>query len=99
MLQRKKKWKDEQIGQAISRMHSISNLTILVPTDADIVTGYNLQNLSPLGPFDAIYLGMKRTTPTDYLITRDKNLQNMGSKAEEPEVVLTPEEFLQRVKL
>jgi len=45
MLRRKKQWKEEDISNAISKVQSIPNLTVLVPADTDIISAYNLQNL------------------------------------------------------
>lgn len=99
VLRRKKKWAEEEISQAINRMQTMKNLTILVPTDTDVITGYNLLTTLPLGPFDAIYFGLQRTTPADHFVSRDKGLIATINQAEGKQVASTPESLLKKLKL
>jgi len=97
VLRRKKQWKEKKISNAMTKLHGIQNLTVLVPTDADIITGYNLQNAFPLDPFDALYYAVFRSA-ADYLISRDKTFLQLINQTEKKERALTPEAFLTRVK-
>lgn len=97
VLRRKKQWKEEKIANAMSKLQGIANLTILVPTDADIIAGYNLQNVFALDPFDALYYAIFRTS-ADYLVSRDKTFLQLVNQAEKQARALTPEDFLKKVK-
>lgn len=50
VLRRKKRWSEEQIARAARKVQRIPNLTVLVPTDADMIAAYNLQVDYPWGP-------------------------------------------------
>jgi len=97
VLRRKKRWGERDIVSAISKLQRIPNLTVLVPTEADVIVAYNLQSTFLLGPFDALYYAMMRTT-ADFLVSRDRDLLAAVNQAERREVALTPEDLLQRVK-
>lgn len=97
VLRRKKRWKEEKISSALSKLQGIPNLTVLVPSDTDIIAAYNLQNVFPLSPFDALYYAVVRTS-ADYLVTRDQTLIETVNGAENKKLAFSPEEFLKKVK-
>jgi predicted nucleic acid-binding protein len=97
VLRRKKRWPEEKIVGAISKIQRIPNLTVLVPTDADMIAAYNLQRVCPLGPFDALYYAIARST-ADFLVSRDQELLMTVNRAEHREMALTPEDFLKKAK-
>ena len=97
VLRRKKRWSGEKIAGAMSKIQRIPNLTVLVPTDVDMIAAYNLQRVYPLGPFDALYYAIARST-ADFLVSRDQGLLTTVNQAEQREMALTPEDFLKRVK-
>ena len=97
VLRRKKQWKEEDISNAISKVQSIPNLTVLVPADTDIISAYNLQNVFPFGPFDAIYYVIVRSS-AENLVTRDKALIAIAGQAEKLLRAFTPEDFLKKIR-
>ncbi len=97
VLRRKKRWSEGEIASAIGKLQRIPHLTVLVPTDADLIAAYNLQRLYPLGPFDALYYAIVRSA-ADFLISRDQALLAAVNKAEQRQIALSPEDFLKKVK-
>lgn len=98
VLRRKKRWKEEKISRTVSKIQSIPHLTLGVPTDADIITAYNLQSRFPLGPFGAIYYAIAHGT-VDYLVSRDKALIATVNQAESRSMALSPEDLLKKLKV
>ncbi|MEM2607594.1 MAG: PIN domain-containing protein [Candidatus Bathyarchaeia archaeon] len=96
VLRRKKRWSEGEIASAIKKIQQIPNLTVLVPTEADMIAAYNLQGRLPLGPFDALYYAIARAT-ADFLISRDQALLTTINRAERKEIALTPEGFLGKI--
>lgn len=67
VLKRKKKWKDESIVSKIGRIREIPNFSILIPTETDMISAYNLQTVLSLDPFNSIYYAISRKN-IDYII-------------------------------
>lgn len=97
VLRRKKKWKEGKISSAMSKFQEINNITVWVPNESDIISGYNLQNVFNLDPFDSIYYAILRGT-TNCLISRDKDFVKLINREEKQRVAFSPEEFLEKVK-
>ena len=49
VLRRKKRWKDEKIISTIGRIREIPNFSVLIPTEADMISAYSIQILSSQG--------------------------------------------------
>jgi hypothetical protein len=43
VLRCKKKWKDKKIISTIGRRRAIPNFSVLIPTEADMISAYSLQ--------------------------------------------------------
>lgn len=97
VLRRKKQWTEEKISNSISKLQGVPHVNVLVPADTDVISAYNLQNVFALGPFDAIYFAILRST-CDYLVSRDKAMIDAVTQAEPEKIAFTPEEFLKNVK-
>jgi len=97
VLRRKKKWTEENISNTIRRIQQIKNLNISIPGESDIISGYNLQTVFNLDPFDALYFAIFRKIG-NYIISRDKNFMDLVNKIEGKEVALVPESFLKKIQ-
>mgnify|MGYP000722277657 CR=1 FL=1 len=97
VLRRKKKWKDEEIISKVGMIQEMQNFAVLIPTEADIISAYNLQTVFKLDPFDSIYHAASRNR-VDYIITRDSEFIEIVNSAENRRFAMTPEEFLELVE-
>jgi len=72
VLRRKKRWKDEKIISTIGRIREIPNFSVLIPTEADMISAYSIQTVYALYPFNSIYYSISRRR-IDYIISRDSD--------------------------
>ena len=93
VLRRKKRWKDEKIISTIGRIREIPNFSVLIPTEADMITAYSIQTVYALDPFNSIYYSISRRR-IDYIISRDSDFISIVNSAEKKPVAFTPEKFL-----
>jgi len=96
VLRRKKRWKDEKIISTIGRIREIPNFSVLIPTEADMISAYSIQTVFALDPFNSIYYSMSRKR-IDYIIPRDSDFISIVNSAEKRLVAFTPERFLKDV--
>jgi len=98
VLGRKKKWKDEEIISKVGMIQKMSNFAVLIPTESDMISAYNLQTVFRLDPFDSIYYAASRNR-VDYIITRELEFVKIVNSAENRKfAAVTPEEFLNNVE-
>ena len=96
VLRRKKRWKDEKIISTIGRIREIPNFSVLIPTEADMISAYSIQTVFALDPFNSIYYSMSRKR-IDYIISRDSDFISIVNSTEKKLVAFTPEKFLKDV--
>lgn len=96
VLRRKKRWKDEKIISTIGRIREIPNFSVLIPTEADMISAYSIQTVSSLDPFNSIYHAISRRR-IDHIISRDSDFIAVVNEAEKKRVALTPETFLKEI--
>jgi len=96
VLRRKKRWKDEKIISTIGRIREIPNFSVLIPTEADMISAYSIQTVFALDPFNSIYYSISRRR-IDYIIPRDSDFISIVNNAEKRLVAFTPERFLKDV--
>ena len=96
VLRRKKRWKDEKIISTIGRIREIPNFSVLIPTEADMISAYSIQTVFALDPFNSIYYSISRRR-IDYIISRDSDFISIVNSAEKRLVAFTPERFLKDV--
>ena len=96
VLRRKKRWKDKKIISTIGRIREIPNFSVLIPTEADMISAYSIQTVFSLDPFNSIYYSISKKR-IDYIISRDSNFISIINEAEKKAVALTPETFLKDV--
>ena len=96
VLRRKKRWKDEKIISTIGRIREIPNFSVLIPTEADMISAYSIQTVFALDPFNSIYYSISRRR-IDYIISRDSDFISIVNNAEKRLVAFTPERFLKDV--
>ena len=96
VLRRKKRWKDEKIISTIGRIREIPNFSVLIPTEADMISAYSIQTAFALDPFNSIYYSISRRR-IDYIISRDSDFISIVNTAEKKPVAFTPERFLKDV--
>lgn len=80
----------------MGRIRDIPNFSVLIPTEADMISAYNIQAVLSLDPFNSIYHAMSRGR-IDHIISRDSDLISAVNEAESKRVVLTPETFLKEI--
>ena len=95
VLRRKKRWSEDEISEAMMGIREIRNFEIIIPDGFDITSGFNLQSVYMLDPFDAVYFAVVRRTGS-LLISRDRRFIEMVNEAEGKEIAFNPEEFLSR---
>jgi len=93
VLRRKKRWKDEEIISTIGRVREIPNFSVLIPTEADMISAYSIQTVFSLDPFNSIYYSISKRR-IDYIVSRDSDFISIVNEAEKKTVALTPEMFL-----
>jgi len=93
VLRRKKRWKDEEIISTIGRIREIPNFSVLIPTEADMISAYSIQTVFSLDPFNSIYYSISKRR-IDYIVSRDSDFISIVNEAEKKTVALTPEMFL-----
>ena len=96
VLRRKKRWKDEKIISTIGRIREIPNFSVLIPTEADMISAYSIQTVFALDPFNSIYYSISRRR-IDYIISRDSDFISIVNSAEKRPAAFTPERFLKDV--
>jgi len=96
VLRRKKRWKDEKIISTIGRIREIPNFSVLIPTEADMISAYSIQTVFALDPFNSIYYSISRKR-IDYIISRDSDFISIVNSTEKKLVAFTPEKFLKDV--
>ena len=96
VLRRKKRWKDEKIISTIGRIREIPNFSVLIPTEADMISAYSIQTVFALDPFNSIYYSISRRR-IDYIISRDSDFISIVNSTEKKLVAFTPEKFLKDV--
>ena len=94
VLRRKKRWKDNEIVKKTKAIHSMANFDIFIPTQEDIILGYNIQMLLEFDPFDSIYYAVGKRY-ANHIITRDSAFIKNVNTIEKCGFALTPEEFLE----
>ena len=98
VLRRKKKWKDDKIISTIGMIRKIPNFSVLIPTEADMISAYNLQSVFSLDPFNSIYYAISRKRMSiDYIISRDSDFIATVNEAEKIRVAFAPETFLKDI--
>ena len=95
VLRRKKRWSEDEISEAIMGIQEIRNFEIIIPDGFDITSGFNLQSVYMLDPFDAVYFAVVRRTGS-LLISRDRRFIEIVNEAEGREIAFSPEDFLDR---
>ena len=93
VLRRKKRWKDEEIISTIGRIREIPNFSVLIPTEADMISAYSIQTVFSLDPFNSIYYSISKRR-IDYIVSRDSDFISIVNEAEKKTVAFTPEMFL-----
>jgi len=96
VLRRRKRWKDEKTISTIGRIREISNFSVLIPTEADMISAYSIQTVFSLDPFNSIYYSISRRR-IDHIISRDLDFISIVNEAEKKTLALTPEKFLKEV--
>ena len=96
VLRRKKRWKDEKIISTIGRIREIPSFSVLIPTEADMISAYSIQTVFALDPFNSIYYSISRRR-IDYIISRDSDFISIVNSTEKKLVAFTPEKFLKDV--
>lgn len=84
VLRRKKRWKDEKKISTIGRIREIPNFSVLIPTEADMISAYSIQTVSSLDPFNSIYHAISRRR-IDHIISRDSDFIAVVNEAEKKE--------------
>lgn len=97
VLRRKKKWAEGKIEEVIREIRQINNFELIIPDDTDLMTGFNLQSVYMLDPFDAMYFGVIDKVST-FLISRDRDFIDIANKAKNERVAFDPEAFLQTIE-
>ena len=76
VLRRKKKWKDEEIISKVGMIQEMSNFAVLIPTESDMISAYNLQTVFRLDPRNRV----------DYIITRELEFVKIVNSAEKQKI-------------
>ena len=87
VLRRKKRWKDEEIISTIGRIREIPNFSVLIPTEADMISAYSIQTVFSLDPFNSIYYSISKRR-IDYIVSRDSDFISIVNEAEKKTVAL-----------
>jgi len=95
VLRRKKRWKDEEILDALSKIGSVPNFSIIIPDSEDIIRGYYNQVARLFDPFDSVYFGACSNRNIDFIITRDGDFMKNANIDEK--VAVSPDEFLRQM--
>ncbi|MFO7966394.1 MAG: PIN domain-containing protein [Archaeoglobaceae archaeon] len=91
VLRRKKKFKEEYIKNLINDLYK--QLKIEVPDSIDILAANNFQEDHLLDPFDAIAYSVAIATPSECVVTRDKEFADIIKSTNF--LAYSPEEFIE----
>lgn len=94
VLRRKKDINSSKIEELVEDIKQEFSLEI--PDSMDIIEANKMQSQSPLDPFDAIYLSMTETLSADFILTRDKEFQQIIDDSNNDTRTMEPEEFLEK---